>query len=347
MRRTITALCVCALSLSCGSAQLASSPGPDNAATPAPSSRTWSYGLVIHGGAGTIVRAKMSDGELADRKVTLEKALRAGYAVLDGGGAAIDAVQAVITRLEDSPLFNAGKGSVFTNAGTIEMDASIMDGATLQAGAVAGVKRTKNPILAARKVMTDSPHVLLAGEGADNFAAARGLQQMPADYFWTEKRKKQLEKRRAKVAKHGTVGAVALDKAGNLAAGTSTGGMMNKRWGRVGDSPIIAAGTYAKNTTAAVSCTGHGEFFIRQAVAFSVSARIEFGKQSLQDAARAVMEQQLGPMGAKGGLIAIDRSGHIAMPYNTRGMYRGWMRQGEKPQVAIWSGDDEPRPASP
>ena len=289
-----------------------------------------SYGLVIHGGAGTITRENMSTEKEAEYISKLTAALKTGYAILENGGSGLDAVEATIKVMEDSPLFNAGKGAVFTGAGTNELDASIMDGATLQGGAVAGVKTVKNPISAARKVMEKTWHVLLAGEGADAFAKEQGLDIVDNSYFHTEHRFKSLIKAKEKeMEKHGTVGCVALDKKGNLAAGTSTGGLTNKRWGRVGDSPIIGAGTYASNETCAVSATGQGEYFIRGSVAFDIAAQMDYEKKSVQTAAQAVIDK-LTERGGTGGVIVMDRKGNIAMPFNTEGMYRGfYLNDGE------------------
>lgn len=289
-----------------------------------------SYGLVIHGGAGTITRENMSTEKEAEYISKLTAALKTGYAILENGGSGLDAVEATIKVMEDSPLFNAGKGAVFTGAGTNELDASIMDGATLQAGAVAGVKTVKNPISAARKVMEKTWHVLLAGEGADAFAKEQGLDIVDNSYFHTEQRFKSLIKAKEKeIEKHGTVGCVALDKKGNLAAGTSTGGLTNKRWGRVGDSPIIGAGTYASNETCAVSATGQGEYFIRGSVAFDIAAQMDYEKKSVQTAAQAVIDK-LTERGGTGGVIVMDSKGNIAMPFNTEGMYRGfYLNDGE------------------
>jgi beta-aspartyl-peptidase (threonine type) len=288
------------------------------------------YGLVIHGGAGTITRENMSTEKEAEYISKLTAALKTGYAILENGGSGLDAVEATIKVMEDSPLFNAGKGAVFTGAGTNELDASIMDGATLQGGAVAGVKTVKNPISAARKVMEKTGHVLLAGEGADAFAKEQGLDIVDNSYFHTEHRFKSLIKAKEKeMEKHGTVGCVALDKKGNLAAGTSTGGLTNKRWGRVGDSPIIGAGTYASNETCAVSATGQGEYFIRGSVAFDIAAQMDYEKKSVQTAAQAVIDK-LTERGGTGGVIVMDSKGNIAMPFNTEGMYRGfYLNDGE------------------
>lgn len=322
---------------------------------PATAQESPSFGIVIHGGAGTIDRAKMTPEREQELRETLGRALGAGYAVLEGGGTAMDAVQVTIVLLEDSPLFNAGKGAVFTHAGTNEMDASIMDGATGEAGAVGGVTRVRNPILAARAVLSRTPHVLLVGPGADHFAEELGLAMEGPDYFRTERRWEQLQRaiERERIEldhgsdtpessalqgddKHGTVGAVALDRRGNLAAATSTGGLTNKRWGRIGDSPIVGAGTFADNATCAVSCTGHGEYFIRQAAAFSVSARMAWAGEALDEAARAVIHEQVGPLGGTGGLIALDRELNVATPYNTAGMYRGWRLSDGRHEVRIW-----------
>nr|WP_121269225.1 isoaspartyl peptidase/L-asparaginase [Pedobacter schmidteae] len=315
------------------------------------------YILVIHGGAGTITRANMSaDKEKAYRKA-LMLALQTGYNVLKSGKTSLDAVEATIHILEDSPLFNAGKGAVFTHDGRNEMDASVMDGKTLMAGAVAGVTTIKNPISAARAVMEKSEHVMMVGPGAELFAKQAGLEIVDPAYFRTEERWQGLQKairedstkavldhgnkKSMKLGtinkdyKFGTVGAVALDKAGNLAAGTSTGGMTNKKYGRVGDSPIIGAGTYANNLTAGISCTGWGEFYIRNVVAHDISAMMEYKKMKVADAAKAVLDK-VGKMGGDGGLIALDRQGHVAMPFNTEGMYRGTVTADGKIEVLIY-----------
>ena len=294
------------------------------------------YGLVIHGGAGTITRENMSTEKEAEYISKLTAALKTGYAILENGGSGLDAVEATIKVMEDSPLFNAGKGAVFTGAGTCELDASIMDGSTHKAGAVAGVKTVKNPISAARKVMEETWHVLLAGDGADAFAEEQGLEIVPNSYFHTERRFKALMKSKEKeMEKHGTVGCIALDKNGNLAAGTSTGGMTNKRWGRVGDSPIVGAGTYASNETCGVSGTGQGEYFIRGSIAFDVAAQMEYKEKSVQDAAQAVIDK-LTARGGTGGVIAMDVKGNIAMPFNTEGMYRGFYLNDDALTVKIY-----------
>lgn len=307
------------------------------------------YVLVIHGGAGAISKNQMTPALEEAYRRTLDSALSAGETLLDTGGSAMDAVVAAIRLLEDSELFNAGRGAVFNHDGENELDASIMDGKTLAAGAVAGVRRIRNPILAALAVMERSEHVLLAGSGADAFGARMGLDTVGPSYFYTERRWKSLERAREeessgsllqrhpaeKERKWGTVGAVALDRSGNLAAGTSTGGMTNKRWNRIGDAPLIGSGTYADNRSCAVSCTGHGEYFIRHVAAHDLAARIRYAGVELEDAARQVIFDELLPAGGLGGLIAVDTLGRIALPYNTAGMYRGWVRPGER-SIAIW-----------
>lgn len=297
------------------------------------------FALVIHGGAGTILKKNMTPKKEAAYRAKLEESLKAGYKILSSGGSALDAVEATIHVMEDSPLFNAGKGAVFTNAGTNELDAAIMNGADLKAGAVAGVKTVKNPITAARKVMEETWHVLLAGEGADKFAAEEGLEIVDPKYFYTERRWKAIQKmKKNEQKKYGTVGCVALDKDGNLAAGTSTGGMTNKRWGRVGDVPIIGAGTYANNETCAVSATGTGEYFIRAAVAHDISALMEYKRYSLIKASKKVI-QKVGKLGGSGGVICIDAKGNISMPFNTKGMYRGYIKSDGKAVTLIYKND--------
>lgn len=305
-------------------------------AQPEPPSDTTAYVLAIHGGAGVIERGSMTPEREVHYRTTLEEALRAGYDVLQAGGSALDAVTAAIPLLEDSPLFNAGRGAVFTSEGTVELDASIMDGATLNAGAVSTVTNVKNPILLARRVMEASPHVMLVGDGAEAFAEAQGLDLVENEYFHTTPRREALDRARERERgtsgalvvpedgqMTGTVGAVARDRAGHLAAATSTGGMTNKRWGRVGDSPIIGAGTYADDATCAVSATGHGEYFIRLAVAHDIAARMRHGGATLHEAADAVIHGRLTDLGGTGGVIAMDRDGRVAMPFNTPGMFRG------------------------
>ena len=293
------------------------------------------YGLVIHGGAGTITREKMSPEKEAEYREKITEALTVGYEILEKGNSSLDAVEAVVRIMEDSPLFNAGKGAVFTNAGTNELDASIMDGSTLQAGAVAGVKTVKNPISAARKVMEKTWHVMLSGDGADHFAAEQGLEIVDNDYFYTERRWNALKKAQEE-EKHGTVGCVALDKKGNIAAGTSTGGLTNKRWGRIGDTPIIGAGTYANNETCGVSGTGQGEYFIRGNIAYDVSALMIYRSLTVKDAAGQVIDK-LSERGGNGGLIAMDKNGKIAMSFNTEGMYRGYRVNGSESVIKIYS----------
>jgi len=295
--------------------------------------------LAIHGGAGTILRNSMTPETEAAYRAKLEEALRTGYAVLQDGGTSLDAVVATINVMEDSPLFNAGKGAVFTSEGTAELDASIMDGRTRNAGALAGVQHIRNPINLALRVMENSKHVMMVGAGAEAFAQEQGFEMVPNDYFYTDRRREQLIRAQQEEAgemgavltpalspgadKFGTVGAVALDRDGNLAAGTSTGGMTNKRFGRVGDAPIIGAGTYADNATCAISATGHGEYFIRGVVAHDIAAMMAYGNRTLKEAADTVIMKKLGELGGTGGVIALDREGNIAMPFNTEGMYRG------------------------
>ncbi len=295
--------------------------------------------MVIHGGAGTIERRNMTAANEEAHRAGLEQALRAGYDVLKKGGSSLDAVEATIRVLEDNPLFNAGKGAVFTHEGTNELDSSIMDGRTLKAGAVAGLQHIRNPISLARLVMEKSPHVMLDGEGAEAFAKKMGIPFVDQKYFYTEDRWQELQKKKSSPGapsdKHGTVGAVALDQAGNLAAGTSTGGMTNKEFGRIGDSPIIGAGTYANDRTCAVSCTGDGEYFIREVVAYDVSALMDYKDVPVQEAAQTVIDK-VGKLGGTGGLIAIDKQGNFAMPFNSSGMYRGTIDAAGKISVEIY-----------
>ena len=316
------------------------------------------FGFVMHGGAGTITKQNMTRELEESYQAKLTEALLAGYKILKEGGPGLDAIEAALRLLEDSPLFNAGKGAVLTSVGTVELDASIMEGGTLKAGAVASLKHIKNPISLARLVMEKSKHVMMVSEGAEEFARQLGIEMMPNEYFITERRLKDLQKQQeeekkkkqshfsgaplsenfalqAEQQKYGTVGAAALDRAGNLAAGTSTGGISNKRFGRVGDSPIIGAGTYANNRTCAVSCTGDGEYFIRSCVAHNVSALMEYKGLSLKEATQAALDNAE-KLGGKGGLIAIDHTGQIAMPFNTAGMYRGFVGADGKPVVSIY-----------
>jgi beta-aspartyl-peptidase (threonine type) len=340
--------------------------------------------LVIHGGAGTITRANMSPEREKAYRETLNLALQKGYEVLKKGGTSVQAVETTIHVMEDSPLFNAGKGAVFTNEGKNELDAAIMEGKSLKAGAVAGVTTIKNPISAAIAVMEKSPHVMMTGKGAEQFAKEKGLQIVDPSYFYTEARFKALQRAQEEEKieldhdankenggkgkegrkggvdekevkqgpktgynsvddiiftegkKFGTVGCVALDRFGNLAAGTSTGGMTNKRYGRVGDAPIIGAGTYANNATCAVSATGHGEYFIRSVVAHDISALMGYKGMSLNDAANEVVMKKLVERGGEGGVIAVDRSGNIAMPFNSEGMYRGYIKADGKSDILIY-----------
>ena len=305
-------------------------------------SQTNKFGLVIHGGAGTILKSNMTTEKEAEYTTKLNEALLTGYKILENGGSSLDAVVAVINIMEDSPLFNSGKGAVLTEKGVAELDASIMDGKTLKAGAVAGIKHIKNPITLARLVMDKSPHVMMIGEGAEEFAKENNIEMVDNDYFITPNRLQQYQRmkeaqdKKVKEEKHGTVGCVALDKNGNLAAGTSTGGMMMKKFGRVGDSPIIGAGTYANNNTCAVSGTGYGEYFIRLNIARDISDLMDYKNLSLSEAANEVIMKKLPQLGGDGGIIAIDKNGNIAMPFNTEGMYRGYYLCGEKPVIKIY-----------
>ncbi len=293
------------------------------------------FGIIIHGGAGSITPERISGEKAKAYEAKLTEARNAGYAVLEQGGKSADAIVAALTVLEDDPLFNAGKGAVLTHEGMPSLDASFMDGKTLNAGAVAGVTRIKNPVKAALLVLEQSRHVLLSGQGADAFAIAKGLEEVDPKYFITPdrleslKRAKENEKAQGALPyenpdwKYGTVGAVALDKNGNLAAATTTGGMTNKRHGRIGDSPIIGAGTYADNQYAGVSCTGHGEYFIRKAVAYDVIAKMRYAKMPVTEAAKAII-QETADLGGQGGLIVMDKDGNIAAPFSTSGMFRAW-----------------------
>lgn len=315
------------------------------------------YVMVIHGGAGTILKKNMTPEKEAAYVAALTKALTAGYAEIKAGKSSLDAVEATIHVLENDPHFNAGKGAVFTHDGRNELDAAIMEGKTLMAGAVAGVTTIKNPISAARAVMEKSEHVMMFGDGADKFAKEVGLEIVDPKYFWTKERwdglqdaikedstKAVLDHGSKKSSllgtinhdyKFGTVGCVALDKAGNLAAGTSTGGMTNKKYGRVGDSPIIGSGTYCNNETAGISCTGWGEFYIRNVVAKTISDLMEYKGLSVTEASKIVLDK-VGKMGGDGGLIALDKKGNVAMPFNTEGMYRGTVTADGKVEVNIY-----------
>lgn len=287
--------------------------------------RDWA--IVVHGGAGNIAGIEKDSLKTAQYRSALDSALSIGSEILSRGGEGLDAVVAVIDYFESNPLFNSGVGATCTSEGTFELDASIMDGRDLSAGAVAGVKTIKHPIRAARAVMTASEHVMLSGEGAETFAAEQGLETVDNMYFATPKTLRWIEEFKKQSKKNGTVGCVVLDKNGNLAAGTSTGGMFKKRWGRIGDSPIIGAGTYADNQSCAVSCTGHGEYFIRHAVAFNLCARYKYLGESVDQAGDYIIHSELNPDEGNGGLIALDKYGNIAMPFNSSGMYRGFVYQ--------------------
>jgi beta-aspartyl-peptidase (threonine type) len=301
--------------------------------------------IAIHGGAGVISRASMTPENERAYRTDLGRALDAGYDVLEKGGSSLDAIVTAVKILEDSPYFNAGKGAVFSHAGINELDAAIMDGATQKAGAVAGVRHIRNPIELARMVMERTPHVLLAGEGAEEFALEQGMALVPGSYFHTERRWKQLEEaqRADKVASatqdtdyFGTVGAVARDRDGNLAAATSTGGMTNKRWGRIGDSPIVGAGTYADNATCAVSATGSGEYFIRAVVAHEICARVRLSGVPAAVAARDVVHGRLKEIGGDGGVIVVDRDGALSLEFNTEGMFRAARDSRGRREIAIY-----------
>ncbi|SEA39016.1 isoaspartyl peptidase/L-asparaginase family protein [Alkalimonas amylolytica] len=310
-------------------------------------------GLVIHGGAGTIERANLSPEQEQAYHDGLRLALEQGYAILQAGGSSLDAAIKAVTILEDNPLFNAGKGAVYTWDEQHELDASIMDGATLNAGAVAGVRTIKNPILLAHKVMTESVHVMLSGVGAEQFAVEKGLEQVDNSYFNTEFRYEALKRMKAAEGalphqaglvrdpnwQMGTVGAVAIDSNGNLAAATSTGGMTGKRYGRIGDSPIIGAGNYADNSSCAVSATGHGEYFIRYQVASDICARVKYQGVSAKAAADAVIKDVLLPVGGTGGVIVVDANGELSWSFNTPGMYRGKIGSNQPALTAIFADD--------
>jgi beta-aspartyl-peptidase (threonine type) len=347
MKKFLLYFVIISVSLSCNSERNSKS----KSETPTAAENTvekQEFAIVIHGGAGTILKKNMTPEREAAYKAKLEEAIKVGYDILKNGGSSIDAVQKTINVMEDSPLFNAGKGAVFTNAETNELDASIMDGKTLNAGASAGTTTVKNPINLARAVMEQSEHVMLSGIGAEQFAEEQGLELVTPDYFFTQNRfdglqrvkERQAQKEKdidmesaainfydtdIKNSKFGTVGCAALDKNGNLAAGTSTGGMTNKRYGRIGDAPIIGAGTYANNATCAVSSTGWGEYFIRGMVAHDISALMEYKALSLKEAARIVIQDKLTKLGGTGGIIAVDKDGNMVMEFNTAGMYRAQM----------------------
>ncbi|QLK60574.1 beta-aspartyl-peptidase [Enterobacteriaceae bacterium Kacie_13] len=312
--------------------------------------------IAIHGGAGAITRASMSAEKEHYYLAELERIVSSGQAILAAGGSALDAVTEAVRLLEECPLFNAGKGAVFTHQGTHELDACIMDGRTLDAGAISCVNHIRNPILTARKVLEVSPHVMFTGAGAEAFAREQGQEMVGAEYFFTQERYDQLQRAIAADSgvlldhdgasqsgdpldperKFGTVGAVAMDALGNLAAATSTGGMTNKQAGRVGDSPVIGAGCYASNNTVAISSTGTGEVFMRTVAAYDVAALIEYAGLTLEEAAHKVVQEKLLPLGGIGGMIAIDRFGNVALPFNSEGMYRGFARVGDAPSVSIY-----------
>jgi len=306
--------------------------------------------LAIHGGAGTILRSLMTPELEREYRGGLEAALQLGWDILENGGSALDCVEQTVCSLEDFPLFNAGRGSVFTHKGKNEMDASIMDGKLLRAGSIAFVKNVKNPIKLARLVMERTPHVFLAAAGADEFAREMSVEMAEDDYFYTEHRYQQLLRAREEGVVQldhdglalatdnkpiGTVGAVACDINGNVAAATSTGGMTNKKFGRVGDTPLIGAGTYADNGTCAVSCTGHGEFFILGVTAYDVAARMKYKGQSIVDSARETIDE-LGRIGGDGGLIAVDAMGTVTLPFNSEGMYRGYITEASDINIATY-----------
>ncbi len=317
------------------------------------------FAIVIHGGAGTILKEYMTDSLEAAYKAKLTEAIQTGYKILENGGSSLEAVQHTINVMENSPLFNSAKGAVFTHEGKNELDASIMDGATLNAGAIAGVTQVKNPINLAYEVMVNSDHVLLSGEGAETFAKERGIELVDPSYFFTQNRydalQRALEREKQdsiskasafydpfiKNEKYGTVGCVALDKNGNLAAGTSTGGMTNKRYNRIGDSPIIGSGTYANNATCGVSSTGWGEYFIRGQVAYDISAQMEYAGKSLPEATTDVIQKKLTKLGGTGGIVALDHYGNPSMEFNTEGMYRAYMNDQGKLTIGIYGANEE------
>ncbi len=342
-------LAIIALAMSCDTV-----PGQNKSQLEMSEQTKAEYAIAIHGGAGTILKENMTPEREMEYRQALKEALITGEAILQSGGTALEAVEKTIHVLEDSPLFNAGKGAVFNNEGQNELDASIMQGIDQNAGAAGGLRTVKNPISAAIAVMNHSEHVLLTGNGAERFARDQELETVDPEYFYTERRWEAMlraieEEKGVELSesdglegkKHGTVGCVALDQYGNIVAGTSTGGMTNKRYNRFGDVPIIGAGTYADNATCGVSCTGHGEYFIRYAVAHDVHARIKYLNQSLQEATDEVVHGTLVNKGGSGGLIAIDKYGNVSMPFNSRGMYRGYARPGEI-YIAIY--DDEKQP---
>jgi beta-aspartyl-peptidase (threonine type) len=328
--KLILFLILTVLPVSCGNT---TNPAGNQSANDSSGSQAWA--IVIHGGAGSVTRDRVPAEIDAEYRKALSEALETGKKILSEGGSALDAVEQTIRVMEDNPLFNAGKGAVFTHEGKNELDAAIMDGSNLGAGSVACVTDIKNPISAARKVMTNSPHVMLTGAGASQFAREQGLEIVPPSYFYTEKRFSELQEI-LKKEKNGTVGCCALDRNGNLAAGTSTGGMVNKRYNRVGDAPIIGAGTYANNNTCAVSATGHGEFFIRWTVAHDISALMEYKGLSLREASELVVNDKLVKAGGSGGVICIDKKGNISMSFNSEGMFRGYATADGKSGIFIY-----------
>jgi beta-aspartyl-peptidase (threonine type) len=305
------------------------------------------FAIAVHGGAGTILPHLLTPEKEIAYKGALQSALLAGEKILAANGSSLDAVEAAVKVLEDCPLFNAGKGAVFNAAGGHEMDAAIMSGSDKRCGAVAGVSGVRNPVALARAVMEKTEHVLLIGLGAEAFAKANHFAMEAEDYFfdafrheqWLQAKaedKMQLDHSENKEKKFGTVGAVAIDRMGNLAAATSTGGMTNKKFGRVGDTPIIGVGTYANNNTCAISCTGHGEYFMKEVVAYDISCLMEYKNCSLEEACEIVVQQKLKAIGGEGGLIAVDKHGNLSLPFNSAGMYRGFVKEGEEPMVAIY-----------
>ena len=354
MKKIFLLLCPFLLLLSCNESTTVNT--TEENTTTANDTTQNTFGIIIHGGAGTILKENMTDSMETAYKEMLTKAIKTGHEILKNGGSSLEAVQRTINVMEDSPLFNSAKGAVFTNAGINELDASIMDGKNLNAGAVAGVTTVKNPINLAYEVMTNSDHVMLSGKGADKFAKERGLEIVDPSYFFTQKRYDalmEIKKRETieldddnksafydpfiKDEKFGTVGCVALDKNGNIAAGTSTGGMTNKKYNRIGDSPIIGAGTYANNKTCGVSSTGWGEYFIRGIVAYDISAQMEYAGKTLEQAAKNVIQDKLTKMGGTGGIVAMDKDGNVAMEFNTAGMYRAHMDANGKLEIGIYA----------
>jgi len=356
MKNHLSILCLAFLLLCCRNTSEKTIDNTDTTVKATTETETKSkFAIIIHGGAGSIKKENFSEDREKAYREKLEEAIRAGYDILEKGGSSLDAVQKSINIMEDSPLFNAGKGAVFTNAETNELDASIMDGKTLNAGASTGTTTVKNPINLARAIMDNSPHVMMAGSGAELFAEERGLELVDPKYFQTEKAFKSLERvkdaeikkimepdRRVyydntiKGTKYGTVGCAALDKDGNLAAGTSTGGMTNKRYGRVGDAPIIGAGTYANNNSCAVSGTGWGEYFIRGMVAHDISAMMQYQKVSLKEAAKEVIQKKNPELGGNGGVIAVDNNGNMVAEFNTPGMFRATMNDKGELEIAMF-----------